>query len=211
MRGKLNGSVIQGTIGGFQMRTKVKPRNPRSPGQQRTRGLCGFTRQQWNFITAPQRDTWNDNAPPDQTGISFYQATQQKISLTGEPVIAEFDPAGLDTTPEISFVGLTPSVFVLAFPDIVGVLPADTWLNVYVTPQLSAGTSFITRTQYRHLQSFSPGTDIETNVDIYARYIDVYGVPVETSIIGVKALLINSAGGLASDMAYNQQAVGPDV
>ena len=207
IRGKLGGSVFQTTVGGLQLRTRVSPRDPKTGSQQRSRGSFSYLTRQWNNLTPAQIATWNDNAPVDTTGISFFIFTNQKIALTGQPAINSYTGSGSFDPLLLTLEDLDPTVFVISTPGLGAVLPANVYLNVFVTIQLSNGTTFISPSAYVYLMSMPPASDPAAPFTIYADYIARNGVPITGRVIGISAYLINVSTGLVGTTAFIQDNV----
>lgn len=211
LTGKLSGSVFQFSNGGLQLRSRVSPRDPKTTAQQTTRGQESLHRLSWSLLSVPNQDTWRDNAPVDVPGISFYLATQQKISLTGQAPISEFIASGSFSFNDAAIVDLNPFAFNILLECSTAVLPAATYLNVFATRPFSAGTSFISPNSYRFVQSVPPGTDTTNPIDILATYSSIFGSPIEGSLIGIRAYVINSADGPGSPDQLLSAYTGPPL
>lgn len=59
LKGKVGGSVFAKNKGGFYMRTKVKPLNPKSAFQQKVRANFTEVSQAWGNLTDAQIKAWN--------------------------------------------------------------------------------------------------------------------------------------------------------
>lgn len=207
LRGKLSGSVFQGTIGGLQLRCKVSPRNPSLQQMQFSRSQYSYQRRIWPLLTSPQRQSWVDNAPSGSSGPAFFVSQNQKIALTGNSLIEEFTP---DTAPVLSSVGfsdLNATAALISVTGDISVLPANNYMNVFVSVPLSPGKSFISPSSYVFLTSLAPGTDFGVDIDITTEYLAKYGsLPVDY-LIGVRVYIIDVVTGVSSNTVDNQANV----
>ena len=69
---KLAGSVFQYSYGGFQIRTRVSPRNPQTQYQQLRRGDFGFLSQTWRNLSPTERQTFIDNAGTPPAALNLF-------------------------------------------------------------------------------------------------------------------------------------------
>lgn len=79
--GKLGGSIIQNSYGGYQMRNLKQPFKVPSTLQQRNRVNFKTTTGGWKNLSNEDRQSWIDNAPPGVSGFQFYNSTN--LILTG--------------------------------------------------------------------------------------------------------------------------------
>lgn len=210
LRGKLAGSVVQGTVGGLQLRTRVSPRNPRSLRQQTVRSDFAYMIRTWPLLTSGQRSSWSDANDLPESGVYRYQVANSYIYLTGNPLLAEYTGSGLLAEPELGVNTLSQADQILESIGYGGNIPADTYILYFATPPLSPATTFISPSDPRFISAQGPGSYINDNWDISIPYQARFGVPPELAIIGFKAVVINVATGDYSIVNYiNEPVINP--
>ena len=88
--GKLAGSVFQDSYGGFQIRTRVSPRNPQSNFQQLRRGEFGYISALWRTLSPTERQTFIDAAASPSGGLNLFIQSNVNLSLIGEPILSTY-------------------------------------------------------------------------------------------------------------------------
>lgn len=152
-RGSEGGRTFSRNGSGLYIRRRVAPVQPRTAAQTLVRTRLVNVSQTWRGLTANQRNAWNSftvNMPvKDKLGQTVQYSGQQaymrlntQLLAAGQAVIA--DPPLLAqltnlTSLSLTTVQATPSLKIVYAPAI----PATQVLMVYVTPQVSAGISFV--------------------------------------------------------------------
>ena len=193
--GKLAGSVFQDSYQGYQIRTRVSPKNPQTDYQQLRRGEFAFLSQGWRYLSSTERQTWIDNAPAGMQALNFYLQSNINLVLIGLAPVASY---AADST---------PSSFPLAIPTLgSGVLtveasgssssvPADTKLLLQATYEKPPTRIFTNPSQYGPIVSFDEGTDLSSPVDISTDWIARYGQFTSAKRICLKSNLISKING----------------
>jgi hypothetical protein len=207
LSGKLAGSVFQNTVGGLQLRTKVSPRNGRTNRQQFTRSKWSFASLSWLILTPTQIASWNDNAPATTTGVSFFLSVNSMIALTGNPLLKLYSPATDVPILTPTFDNLSTSKIIIGPSTTAAVLPANTYLNVFITKPLSSGTTFISPSEYVYLLSLPPGTATDSPVDITAEYLAKYPDIQTGQVVGLGFYTVNASNGVNSGRLVSQSYV----
>lgn len=207
LTGKLSGSVFQNSLGGLQLRSRVSPRNPRSAKQQSFRSKWGSNARLWNTLLPAEIASWNDNAPEGSSGKAFFQEINAFIIRTGQPALRTYSPGSALDAPGPVFDAIEPGNLQVSFPGIVGALPAATYLNYFLSPQYSPGTSFISSHAYIFLGSILPAAEPADTIDITAAYTAAFGNPVPGNVIGIRAYQIDVSTGQTSPADVNQAYV----
>lgn len=207
LTGKLGGSVFQNTVGGLQMRTRVSPRDPKSTPQQRSRASWSVGSLTWNDLNPTELASWNSNAPVDTSGVSFFLNINQRIASVGQPLLREYTGTDYGFEIQPQFDSLAPNDFTFSIQIGNPVLIADEYLAIFATRQLPAGISFITPSEYVLLVSYSPGTIVNTPIDITALYQAKYGVLVSGQRVGLAGFEIDVATGSTSGKGFSNQLV----
>ena len=173
--GKLAGSVFQDSYQGYQIRTRVSPRNPQTDYQQLRRGEFAFLSQGWRYLSSTERQTWIDNAPSGMQALNFYLQSNINLVLIGLAPVATYAAAS------------TPDAFALSIPVLDGVsftvqasgtpdtVPADTSLLIQATYEKAPSKIFTNPSQYSPIVSFPAGTDLSSPIDIASDWIARYG------------------------------------
>lgn len=209
MAGRLAGSVIQTTVGGFQIRTKVSPRNPRSGLQQSSRSHYGYFMQSWQHLTQLQRDSWINNAPSGIPPASFYAERNQMIHSAGGAQLNAFTPGTAPTLNTLDFQTLDTSQVIVALTASFGTVPANNYIVILTTNQFTQGLTFISPSAYSPLTTLPPGTSLAVDHDITAAYTARYGATKEAYLIGVAAYTIDISTGVASNRLSASSYIQP--
>jgi len=207
IRGKLNGSVFQGGPGGFQLRTRVKPRNPRSAYQQLNRSNIGYLSRLWAELTQTQRDTWLAPVSGYPNGLDRFVAVNSRVWQLGQPAVTT-SPSSFNTTDvEQQFVSLTSSTFTLQLLTGTYVLPSNVYLIIMATRPLSAGATFIGARWRTFTAAIPPATDLGTAYSIESEYVARHGAKSAGKLIGIQYYLLNASTGEYGNIDTKQQHV----
>ena len=201
-RGKIGGHVASQNRAGAYLRTKVTPVNPQSGSQLTVRNrLTGFA-QGWRGLTETERNSWNaavaDHAKTDifgdlrqPSGFALYQRLNNNLSIIGV--------APLDTPPLPSAVGVsfaeslscdeTPALSLV----LNGAVPSDTKVQIWATPPMSAGKSFV-KSEYRLITVLASAAT--TPVNLLSAYTAKFGgIGSAGQKIFVKTVAVNETTG----------------
>ena len=196
--GKLAGSVFQDSYQGFQIRTRVSPRNPQSDYQQLRRGEFAFLSQGWRYLSDTDRQTWIDNAPPGMQGLNFYLQSNINLVLIGLAPVAAYAAAATPSAFELSIPVLDGSVFTVQAAGTPDTVPVDTSLLIQATYEKEVTKIFTNPSQYSPVISFPAGTVLSTPVDIAANWISRYGQFTSDKRICLASNLISVVNGARS-------------
>jgi hypothetical protein len=205
-RGKIGGHVASQNRGGAYLRTKVTPVNPQSSAQLNVRSrLTGFS-QAWSELDEVERLAWNaavgDFARTDifgdlrnPSGFNLYQRLNNNLAIVGQ--------APLRYPPLPSAVGscfATKLTFALGELSVVVTLsntvPSDTAVQVWATPPVSAGKSFV-KSQYRLITVLDAAAT--SPADISEAYVVKFGDGAqEGQKVFVKTVAVNTSTGQVS-------------
>jgi hypothetical protein len=204
-RGKIGGHVASKNRAGAYLRTKVTPVNPNTSAQSSARNRLTTISQGWRALTAAARASFN-NAVQDFTktdifgdvkspsGFNLYQRLNNNLSNIGAAAITVAPLASavptviigalvFDITTPTYTVGLSASV------------PAGSAMEIWATPGLSAGISFV-KSEYRLIQVEAAAST--SPVDIETAYLARYGAPVAGQKVFVQIKFVNILTGQAS-------------
>lgn len=203
-RGKLGGHVASKNRAGAYFRTKVTPVNPSTVAQVGARSRFAALSSAWRGLTQTQRDSWisavGDYAKTDifgdlknPSGSNLYQRLNNNLLVIGE--------SALDTCPAVAAVA-TMSSFSFAAANGAGtilltfapVIPATLKFEVYATPGMSPGISFV-KSEYRLVDVLT--TADLTGIDIATEWGAVFGsVPAAGQKMFIKLVPVLVASGL---------------
>ena len=196
--GKLAGSVFQDSYQGYQIRTRVSPRNLQSTYQQLRRGEFAFLQQSWRNLSDYDRQTWIDNAPDGLQGINFYLSCNINLTLINQAVAPAYEPAAVPAIFELQINNLGDGIFTISAAGGLSVVPDNTYLLLQATYEKLPTKIFTNPSQFSPIISFPPGTDLSTPVDISADWISRYGQFTTGKRICLKSNLVNQVNGLRS-------------
>ena len=194
--GKLAGSVFQDSYGGFQIRTRVSPRNPQTKYQQLRRGEFAFLSAGWRFLTSAQRQTFIDAAGTPPGALNLYLQSNINLTLIEEPVITDYIPSSDPGDMEIQFDDVSPTSMTIKATDAPTIVPAGTKLLLQITFQKAPTKIFTNPSQYSPVISFDEGTDLSVPVDILSAWTARYGVLLPDKLLCLKSALIDKTNGL---------------
>ena len=181
-RGKIGGHVASQNRGGAYLRTKVTPVNPQTGAQLNVRSRLTNFSQAWSGLTEEQRLAWNnavgDYARTDifgdlrnPSGFNLFQRLNNNLAIVSESQI-DTPPlpgaVGSCYATALSFSNL-PSNLSLTLSNTV---PTATAVQVWATPPVSAGKSFV-KSQFRLITVLASAAT--SPADISVAYVEKYG------------------------------------
>lgn len=197
--GKLAGSVFQDSYQGYQIRTRVSPRNPQTYYSQLRRGEFAFLQQGWRYLSPTDRQTWIDNSPAGVSGINFYLSSNINLTLIGLAPVATYETATTPSAFEILIPTLGSGVFTIQATNSPGTVPADTSLLIQATAEKEPTKIFTNPSQFSPILNFPASTDLSSPTDIAAQWIDRYGQFTTDKRICLKTNLISTVNGARSE------------
>lgn len=167
--GSLDGITYSHNRNGRYVRARVKPTNPRSVKQAAVRSQFTTLSQQWRSLSTTQRTAWASlgaqmtqtnrlGAATSLTGQQAYISINQ-LRLTGGQTIQNAAPI-LDSAPTVSGLTATVSFTVAGSVPLVNIAytssgSASQSIRIYATGLLSAGKSYVRKSQYRLLTTIA--------------------------------------------------------
>lgn len=197
--GKLAGSVFQDSYGGYQVRTRVTPRNPQSQYQQLRRGAFGYISSLWRNLTPAQRGTFIAAAASTGGGLNLFVESNVNLSLVLQPIISSYIVSLAPVSMPISIVNLTPPIFTLQASGTTTTVPAGMALLIFSTAEKFPSKIFTNPSQYSPILSLPAGTDLSIPINISAEWIAHFGQFTADKRICVKSALINIINGKRTD------------
>lgn len=206
IRGKIASTVFSKNAAGPLIRNRTTPINPQSSKQTQRRQALSALSAGWRGLTENERDGWNSLAgsyPRTDslgqtiylTGAQLYILCNSNLDLIGASAIT-----GAPTLPSFPIISVSAptidaSTFTVPFtPDPV---PAGVELVIRATAPISAGKSFVGKSDFRFIASEAAAG--VSPVDINTAYEAVFGS--KSGQVGqkvfVQAFLIDIASGLA--------------
>lgn len=90
MSGKAQGTIIQKSYGGYQLRKLTLPNRRQTAATQGKRKNFAFVNSSWRSLTNEQRETWISAAPEGVSGFEFYSSYNLGSVNAGGIIIPEF-------------------------------------------------------------------------------------------------------------------------
>lgn len=193
--GKLAGSVFQDSYGGFQIRTRVSPRNPQSTYQQLRRGEFGFLSSSWRNLTSIERQTFIDNAPSPGASLNFFLQTNVNLSLINEAIVTTYVPGTTPDPMQIDLLSANNFAMILQASGAITTVPAGTKLLVQITARKPETRIFTNPSEYSPVVTFDEGTDLSVQQNVISDWQARYGQMQATGRVALKASLIDKANG----------------
>jgi hypothetical protein len=205
MRNKLNGSVFSKNRYGGYVRTKVTPVNPQTTAQANVRNRLATNSQAWRGLTEAERQSWIDAAPSfpmiDIFGNSkilsgsalYVKLNNNLVNISVTPIATAPAPTAI---PSFILGTLTSAEGVPALsvtwtaPD----LTATQKVVFQATPNVGAGISFV-KNKFRQIAVVAGSSSSPT--DLLTAYQAVFGDPIATQKIFVRAFVIDTVTGQA--------------
>lgn len=213
-RGKINGSVASKNRSGAYVRTKVTPSNPQSIAQSAVRNTFSVISSLWRNLTDVQRASWNSAVSnwtktdifgdiKTPSGFNLFMRLCTPLQNTfGDVIITSYAPTPVAMPLFSTFTSVAPTTAGVATqmvingevnnPDAVDL--EEYAIQVYATPSLSAGKSFV-KNEFRYLGyiEFS-----ELNENILSLYTSRFGAINNGDNIHVRAVVVARATGQLS-------------
>ena len=193
--GALAGSVFQDSYGGFQIRTRVTPRNPQTNFQQLRRGMFGFLSASWRGLSLIERQTFIDNAPSPGAALNFFLQANVNLTLINEPIISTYVPSSDPGTMTVEFITADPSDMFIHATGSPAVVPAGTKLLLQLTYLKGTNKIFTNPSQFSPIISFDEGTDLSIPTNILSEWQSRYGVLTADKKLCLKTSLIDKSNG----------------
>lgn len=216
IRGKVSSTVFSKNAAGPMIRNRTTPINPRSPKQTQRRQALAALSAGWRSLTQNQRDGWNSLASSYPrtdslgqtiflTGAQLYILANSNLELIGGSAINSAPT--LPSFPVLSLGAITvdEAAFTVGFdPDPV---PADMELVVRASAPISAGKSFVGKSDFRFIESF-PAAEVSP-ADINSAYEAVFGSKAGQAgqKIFVEIFLVSATSGIAGQSVRTSAVV----
>lgn len=201
--GKLAGSVFQDSYGGYQIRSRVSPRNPQSNYQQLRRGEFGFISASWRALTSIQRQTFIDAAITPPAALNLFIQANVNLSLIDEPLIASYVPSSAPAAMPIEITDLSVGSFKIKASGSTTIVPAGTTLLVFATYEKPPTKIFTNPSQFSPVIHYPAGTDLSSPTDISTEWISRFGIQRPNKQICIKSALIDTSNGFRTDTTMN--------
>ena len=186
--GKLAGSVFQDSYGGFQIRTRVSPRNPQSNFQQLRRGEFGYISALWRTLSPTERQTFIDAAASPSGGLNLFIQSNVNLSLIGEPILSTYPTPTTPVEMPMEIVTYDGTLFTVRASGATTTVPTGFTLIIFATYEKPQSKIFTNPSQFSPIVNFAAGTDLSVATDIAADWIARYGQFTEISAFASKAL-----------------------
>lgn len=193
--GKLAGSVFQDSYGGFQVRTRVKPRNIQSNYQQLRRGEFGFISSLWRTLDAVQRQTFIDAAGTLPAALDLFIGSNVNLTLINEPIITDYIPGAVPLSMAIDITSATAVEFNLLATGAITTVPAGNKLLIQATNTRFITGIFLNPSMFSPIVDFDEGEDMSVIHDVITNWNDRYGQLNAGLRICIKSALIDKING----------------
>lgn len=196
--GKLAGSVIQNSYGGYQLRTRVVPRNPQSDTQQAVRNRFATISYRWRDLPTGYQDNWRNAIAPPIKGIQLFTSSNINAQLIGYEGFADWTEGDYpDPMPMIISTATTVSLQITLNGG-AGVVPADTSLLIAATKQLQPGQIFFSPTSYSPIYTLAAGEDLTNPFELIELYESIIAPLVADQPLSIQVSAISTINGLRS-------------
>lgn len=197
---------------GPYLRTRTIPVNPNTAAQQTYRNTLKSASQAWRLLTDGARNAWEAaaaNLPRiNELGATYYMTGHQFFVSTCQ-AIKLYDPASaFPSLPNtvitpVDLTSITPAAAAGAGTNTLTFaatpVPATTKLVIEATRQLSAGVTFVGRSNLRIVQIIAPAGASPAN--IAAAYVTLFGNLIAGKKIMYRAYEISSTGGRTNKLS----------
>lgn len=207
IRGTIASTTFSKNAAGAIIRNRVVPINRNSTAQANQRQVFSNISSAWRGLTDAQRNSWIAAAPdfPYQdslgqtkflSGAQLYEKLNLNLNVIGEESISTAPSQTSFPSIDLGTITVTDAAFTAAFtPDPV---PAGFAAVFYATRPLSAGKSFVNKSDFKFVQFEDPAA--ASPADLFAAYeasvSDLTGQ--EGKKVFVEMRLIEIASGIAS-------------
>lgn len=193
--GKLAGSVFQNSYGGFQIRTRVSPRNPQSTLQQLRRGEFGYITQLWRSLSSAERASWSPSNPPGSSPFNFFVSANVNLSLINQNIAPAYITSSAPASMPVEFVYVDPSVFLIKADPALQIVPFQHSLLIFATSGKNPSKVFTNPSEFSPITSFAAGHDLSTSQDIVTAWQSTFGQLTQGLNICIKSALVNITNG----------------
>lgn len=197
--GKLNGSVFQGSYGGFQLRTKVVPRNPRSSKQQASRNNLATPAEAWRGLSDADRESWRSAATPTTKGFHLFVSSNKNIQLLTLPALSTYVDNPYPDAMTLELYDATWPHLIVSINGLAGNVPADTSILVAATRQKQPGCLFFSPSSYIPILEIEAGGSLSAPFELNAPYGSIITTLQSNMTVGIEISLISYINGLRSE------------
>lgn len=193
--GKLAGSVFQYSQGGYQVHTRIVPRNPQTQYQQLRRGEFGFLSASWRSLTTTQRNTFIANTPIGISTLDFFIRQNVNLVLINEATINSYTATTTPTDFAVAITTANPDEFTITASGMVTTVPPGQKLLVFCTNCKDQTKIFTNPSEFSPIISFDEGTDLSAPTSILTAFNDRFGQLTADQYLCVKTVLIDKSNG----------------
>ena len=200
--GKLAGSVFQDSYGGFQIRTRVSPRNPQTNFQQLRRGEFGYISSLWRTLSTTDRQTFIDAAGSPSGGLNLFIESNVNLSLLDIAPISVYATSAAPPSMPIQITAYNSGALAISAASGLTTVPAGYQLVIFATYEKAPTKIFTNPSQFSPVVNFAAGTSIAAPTSIAAEWISRYGILRDNKRLCVKSALIDITNGNRTDTAF---------
>lgn len=180
------------------MRSRVKPRNPRSALSQQRRNTFRIASTGWRELTAIQRQSFIDNAITPGAAFDLYIKSNINLSLIDLPFITTYTISAAPAAMPFDITSLNDSNFFIVPSSVIVLVPVDCSLLIYATKANSQSVSFTNDSSFSPVISFPAGTDLSAGVDIINEWESRFGEMPPAARVCIKPYVFNTINGSRS-------------
>lgn len=193
--GKLAGSVFQDSYGGFQIRTRVTPRNAQSNYQQLRRGEFGFISSLWRTLDAVQRQTFIDAAGSIPAALDLFIGSNINLTLINMPLINTYIPGSVPDSMPVEITSATIIELGIQATGPITTVPAGTKLLIQATNTRFITGIFLNPSMFSPIADFDEGEAMSIVHDVITNWQARYGQLNPNLRLCIKAALIDKING----------------
>lgn len=199
MAGKISGSVIQNSYGGYQLRTRVVPRNPQVIKQQTSRNNLATPSSAWRSLSDSDRTSWRTAATPTVKGFHLFVSSNKNIQLLDLPALTTYTDNPSPDAMTLELFDATWPHLIISINGLAGSVPADTSIIVAATRQKQPGQNFFSPTSFIPILEIEAGGSLSAPYELNAPYGSVISSLQQNMTVGVEISLISTINGLRSE------------
>lgn len=210
LTGKLAGSVFQDSYIGFQIRTRVSPRNPQSYFQQLRRGEFGYLSATWRSLTSTEKGTFITEAGTIPAALRLFVGNNINLSLINVAPITTFTPATFPPGTTIGIDNYASGSLSVLFSSSPATVPTGQALVIFATFEKPATHIFTNPSMYSPIATLAAGSSLSSSIDILSAWQSRYGILQGGGQLCVKSALIDISNGNRTD-SVSSCAIQPEM
>jgi hypothetical protein len=199
MAGKIAGSVIQNSYGGYQLRTRVIPRNPQVIKQQTSRNALAAPSAVWRSLSGSDQTSWRDAATPTVKGFHLFVSSNKNIQLLDLPALTTYEDSAYPDSMSLSISLPKWNEFLIDINGLSGNVPSGQSILIAATRQKQPGQMFFSPTSFIPIHEIEEGGDLTSPFDMAGSYGSAITALKPGYTVAFQISLINYLNGLRSE------------